>query len=53
MSGPRQRYEFRITLAGYGSTPEEAWDDAIESFYDDSGSTPCEEDYDIIDEVIP
>ena len=32
------RYEFKVTLAGYGETPEEAWQDAIEGFYDDPGS---------------
>ena len=27
-----KRYEFKITLAGYGSTPEEAWNGALEAF---------------------
>jgi hypothetical protein len=31
------RYEFTVTLAGYGSSPEAAWNDAVESFYDDPG----------------
>lgn len=31
------RYEFKVTLLGYGGTPEEAWRDAIETFYDDPG----------------
>jgi len=30
-------YEFTITLSGIGDTPEEAWDQAVESFSLDSG----------------
>lgn len=37
-----KRHEFTITLAGYGETPEEAWQDAVEHFSDDPGSTPEE-----------
>lgn len=34
------RYQFTITVSGDGSTPEEAWQDAIECFSIDPGSTP-------------
>ena len=35
-----KRYEFTITLAGYGETPDEAWLDATLKFSLDPGSTP-------------
>ena len=28
----KQRYYFHVSLSGVGSTPEEAWADAIEGF---------------------
>lgn len=34
------RYEFTITIGGYGSTPGEAWEDAVEGFTQDPGDTP-------------
>lgn len=37
-----KRYEFTITLAGQGETPEEAWQDAVEQFSIDPGSPPDE-----------
>ena len=36
------RYEFTITIAGEGDTPEEAWDNGVEAFSDDPGATPDE-----------
>ena len=42
------RYEFKVTLAGYGKSPEEAWNEAVEGFYTDSGEYP--EDYDFEEE---
>ena len=39
------RYEFRIVLAGYGDSPEKAWDDATESFAQDPGPCPCPDEY--------
>ena len=36
-------YTFKIVLCGSGSTPEEAWKDAVEGFNMDSGLMP--EDY--------
>ena len=30
------RYEFTITLSGYGETPKEGWDDAVDTIYGDS-----------------
>jgi hypothetical protein len=42
-------YHFKITLAGSGNTPEEAWNDACEAFMLDTGNTP--EDYEIQEEV--
>ena len=28
------------TLPGYGETPEDAWEDAVQTFGDDSGDVP-------------
>lgn len=36
------RYEFTITIAGYGKNPDEAWRDACEGFELDWGETPEE-----------
>jgi len=30
------RYEFTITIPGYGKTPEEGWKDAMDTVYGDS-----------------
>jgi len=38
-----KRYEFTITIASNGTSPEEAWNEACESFCLDSGC--CPEDY--------
>lgn len=43
------RYEFTITMAGYGNNPEEAWNDAVEGFCLDSGDFP--RDYTFEEEV--
>jgi len=32
-----KRYEFPITLSGYGKTPKEAWEDALEGFMQNPG----------------
>ncbi len=32
-----KEYRFRVTLCGYGNTPEEAWEDAYDSFAADPG----------------
>ena len=40
-----KRYEFTITLGGYGATPDEAWEDATEGFSQDPGATPDESEY--------
>jgi hypothetical protein len=32
-----KHYIFKVTLSGYGKTPEEAWDDAVETFAQDPG----------------
>jgi hypothetical protein len=37
-----QNYLFTITLAGYGNTPQEAWDDACTNFNMDWGDAPEE-----------
>jgi GTP cyclohydrolase III len=37
------RYEFTITIAAEGKTPEEAWEEACNAFAEDPGATP--EDY--------
>ena len=39
------RYEFTVTLSGYGDTPDEAWQDAVEGFTQDSGVTPDPSEY--------
>lgn len=39
-----QRREFKIWLSGYGENELECWQDAYESFSQDPGSPPPEED---------
>lgn len=39
------RYEFKITLGGYGNSPEEAWESATEGFAQDSGACPDKSEY--------
>ena len=34
------RFEFIVGLAGFGGTPEDAWDDALDNFSMDPGSIP-------------
>jgi hypothetical protein len=41
-------YHFTVILAGTGKNPDEAWNDAVEGFIQDSGATP--EDYEIVEE---
>lgn len=48
-----KRYEFTITLAGYGDTPDEAWENAVEGFSLDSGETPDEYTVEDEDEQLP
>ena len=38
-------YEFEVVLHGYGETPEEAWEEAVEGFSMDSG---CFDEGDIL-----
>ena len=33
-----KRFIFTVHLSGYGDTPEEAWDDAVEGFSQDPGN---------------
>lgn len=42
------RYEFQITIAGEGDTPEEAWGNAVEAFQCDPGAAP--EEFTVIEE---
>ena len=35
-----KRFEFTITMAGYGEDKDEAWRDACEGFTLDNGETP-------------
>ena len=42
------RYIFPLKLSGMGHTPEEAWENAVEGFYDEPGEFP--EDYDFEEE---
>jgi hypothetical protein len=44
-------YLFKITLAGGGNTPEEAWNDACDAFMQDSGVCPDADKYELVDEV--
>ncbi len=44
-----KRVEFKVTLAGYGHSVQEAWEDAIESFQNDPGS-PDDEEYKVTEE---
>jgi len=32
-----RHFEFKVTLSGYGKTPLEAWNEAIEGFYLEPG----------------
>jgi len=45
-----KRYEFSITLGGYGDNADEAWVDAVEGFQQDLGATPDEDDYTVEEE---
>lgn len=44
-----KRYEFTITLGGYGENADEAWQDACERFSQDPGITPDESEYTVKD----
>jgi hypothetical protein len=41
-----KHYTFHVTLSGYGENLQEAWEDAVEGFYQDPGS-PDDEGYTI------
>ena len=43
-------YELDICLNGYGKTPDEAWQDAIEGFCQEPGATPDKSEYKIVGE---
>jgi len=43
-------YTFKVLICGYGDTPEEAWDRAVEQFSMEPGPTPDEGDYEITEE---
>ncbi len=43
-------YEFTVQLHGIGSTPEEAWQDAIEGFIQNPGGTPGPEATKVIED---
>ena len=43
-------YHFKVTLAGTGENAKEAWDDAVESFQLDPGTTPEKSEYEIVPE---
>lgn len=48
---PKVLYDFKVFMAGYGSTPEEAWANALRDFSGEPGSW---ESYDVDpDEVMP
>jgi hypothetical protein len=44
-----KRVEFKVTLAGYGRSVQEAWEDAVESFQNDPGA-PDDEEYKVTEE---
>lgn len=44
-------YHFKVTLAGGGTSPEEAWNDAVEGFCQDPGCTPEKDEYEFEEEV--
>jgi hypothetical protein len=54
---PDKRWLFRIELSGIGDTPEEAWEHALEGFFQDPGAAPgdanpdTESDYAVIDNI--
>lgn len=41
---------FTVVLSGSGDTVDEAWDDAVEGFNLDSGVTPSESEYEIVED---
>ena len=47
--GAEKRVEFKVTLAGYGHSVQEAWEDAVESFQNDPGASD-EEAYEVMEE---
>jgi len=45
-----RHYEFTVILSGDGETPEEAWNDATESFGLEPGICPDDTEYTVTDE---
>jgi hypothetical protein len=37
-----RRYVFKVEIQGYGSTPDQAYGDAVDSLYAEPGPTPEE-----------
>ena len=47
--GMEKTYHFTIVLSGTGVTTQDAWEDATEGFSLDSGITPDESEYEIVE----
>lgn len=47
-----KKYVFTVKILGAGNTPDEAWQDATESFSQDPGATPDQDEYQVEDEDI-
>ena len=47
--GTEKRFEFKVTLVGYGHSVQEAWEDAVEGFQNDPGA-PDDEAYEVMEE---
>lgn len=43
-----KNFEFKLTLSGWGDTPEEAWENVQDNFYPEK--EPMPDEYDVIDE---
>lgn len=43
-------YQFKVVLAGIGANSDEAWQDVVEGFCQDPGSTPDESETEILEE---
>ena len=41
---------FKITISGSGNTVDDCWNDAVESLSLDSGVTPEEDEYEIVED---
>lgn len=47
---PDKVYRFKVELAGLGGSADEAWENAVEGFVQDAGTTPDPSEYTVEEE---